>query len=54
MKRYARVLKEKLMARISDQSTAEYNVSYSLVPNLQLNETDHKAFEVLVCRNCCY
>lgn len=48
LKRYARRLREKLTARLSDESTVEYEVSYALYPNLQLNDMDDEAIEVLV------
>lgn len=48
LKRYARRLREKLTARLSDESTVEYEVSYALYPNLQLNDMDDEAIEVFV------
>ncbi|XP_026277226.1 centromere protein L-like isoform X2 [Frankliniella occidentalis] len=48
LKRYARRLKTKLTSRLSDSSAVEYEVSYAPYKNLQLNEIDHGAIEVLV------
>lgn len=49
-KRYARRLKETLLARLSEQTETEYEVSYSLYSNMKLNNIDHEAIEITVVK----